>query len=69
MAGDEVVLRQDGKTLRMRQTVARKGAWRVEPAKGPNVWDSANKGCSQLLFTVLADADGAADLAVSFSAE
>ena len=69
VAGDEVVLRQDGKTLRMRQTGARKGAWRVEPAKGPNVWDSANKGCSQLLFTVLADADGAADLAVSFSAE
>ena len=67
--GDDVVLKQDGKTLRMRQTGARKGAWRVVPAKGPNVWDSANKGCSQLLFTVRADTDGAANLAVAFTAE
>ena len=69
ISGDEVVLKQNGKTMRLKQTGVRKGVWRVEPAKGPNVWDSPNKGCSQLLFTVTADETGAANLAVAFTME
>jgi hypothetical protein len=65
--GDKVTLRQGGKTLTLTQCGAQKGAWSVAEAKGPNEWDSPNDGCRQLLFTVPATAEGAADIAVSFS--
>ena len=67
--GMALVLRQKGKTLRLVQTGRDVGEWRVAPAKGPNEWDSPNKGCSQLTFTVKADAAGEARLGVTFAAE
>jgi len=65
--GRALVLRQNGKTLRLVQTGRDVGEWRVAPAKGPNEWDSPNKGCSQLTFTVKADAAGEARLGVTFT--
>ena len=64
--GDRVTLRQNGKTLTLTQCGAQKGAWTVGDGQGPNTWDGKNPGCSQLLFTVSATADGTADIAVKF---
>ncbi|MGN0846427.1 MAG: heparinase II/III family protein, partial [Kiritimatiellia bacterium] len=67
--GADLVLRQQGKTLRLAQTGAQVGAWAVAPAAGPNTWDSANKGCSQITFTVPMPAEGEARLGVAFTVE
>ena len=67
--GDKVMLRQGGKTLTLTQCGAQKGAWSVAEPKGPNEWDSPNKGCSQLTFKVKADASGEARLGVTFTRE
>lgn len=67
--GETVTLRQDGQTLRLAQTGRDRGTWFVAPAKGPNEWDSPNKGCTQLMFTVAADAQGEARLGVTFTRE
>ena len=67
--GTAVVLKQNGQTLRLVQTGRDTGAWSVSPAKGPNEWDSPNKGCSQLTFKVKADASGEARLGVTFTRE
>ena len=67
--GETVTLRQEGQTLRLAQTGRDRGAWSVAPAKGPNEWDSPNKGCTQLTFTVAADAQGEAKLGVTFTRE
>lgn len=67
--GETVTLRQEGQTLRLAQTGRDRGAWSVAPAKGPNEWDSLNKGCTQLTFTVVADAQGEAKLGVTFTRE
>ena len=64
--GDEVVLRQNGKTLRMTMCGALTAPWEVKPAQGPNSYDSANKGCSQITFTVPMPAEGHARLGVKF---
>ena len=65
--GDAVTLRQDGKSIRLCQQGVQKGAWVIGDGHGPNKWDSPNPGCSQLIFTVPARADGTADVAVEFS--
>ena len=65
--GDKVTLRQNGKTLTLVQCGAQKGAWTIGDGQGPNEWDSKNRGCRQLLFTVTATAEGTADIAVKFS--
>lgn len=65
----DLVLRQDGKALRLSQTGALRGAWRVAPAEGTRPWDSANKGLSQVSFTVPMPEKGAARLGVAFRAE
>ena len=65
--GDKVVLRQNGKSITLVQCGAQKGAWAVGNGQGPNKWDSPNKGCRQLMFTVPANANGAASIAVNFS--
>ena len=65
--GDAVTLRQSGKTLMLVQCGAHKGEWTVGDGQGPNKWDSPNPGCSQLMFTVSATADGTADVAVRFT--
>ena len=67
--GTTVVLRKNGQTMRLTQTGRDTGPWSVAPAKGPNEWDSPNKGCSQLTFTVKADASGEARLGVTFTRE
>ena len=67
--GTAVVLKQGGQTMRLAQTGRDTGPWSVAPAKGPNEWDSPNKGCSQLMFTVKADASGEARLGVTFTRE
>jgi hypothetical protein len=67
--GTAVVLKQEGQTLRLAQTGRDTGAWSVAPAKGPNEWDSPNKGCTQLTFTATADASGEARLGVTFTRE
>ena len=67
--GAALVLKQNGQTMRLVQTGRDKGAWSVAPAKGPNEWDSPNKGCSQITFTVKADASGEARLGVTFTRE
>ena len=67
--GAAVTLRQEGQTLRLAQTGRDRGAWSVAPAKGPNEWDSPNKGCTQLTFAVAADAQGEAKLGVTFTRE
>lgn len=67
--GTAVALKQNGQTLRLVQTGRDTGAWSVAPAKGPNEWDSPNKGCSQLTFKVKADASGEARLGVTFTRE
>lgn len=63
---DTVVLRRNGKTLRMKQTGALKGEWKVTEAKGPNSWDAENKNCSQITFTVPMPDQGAAGIGVEF---
>ena len=55
--------------MRLAQTGRDTGAWSVAPAKGPNEWDSPNRGCSQLTFKVKADASGEARLGVTFTRE
>ncbi len=67
--GTAVVLKQAGQTMRLVQTGRDTGPWSVAPAKGPNEWDSPNKGCSQLTFKVKADASGEARLGVTFTRE
>lgn len=67
--GRALVLRERGKVLRLTQTGAQTGAWRVAPAKGPNPWDGENPGCSLLTFTVPMPAAGAARLGVAFTVE
>ena len=67
--GKAVVLKQAGQTMRLAQTGRDTGPWSVAPAKGPNEWDSPNKGCSQLTFKVKADASGEARLGVTFTRE
>ena len=67
--GTAVVLKQNGQTMRLVQTGRDTGPWSVAPAKGPNEWDSPNKGCSQLTFKVKADASGEARLGVTFTRE
>jgi len=67
--GNQVVLSQNGKTLKLTQIGENQGKWEIVNAKGPNEWDSPNKHCSQLLFTVSAPKLGAAKLAVRFEAQ
>lgn len=67
IAGNEVTLRQDGKSITLAQCGAQRGTWTVGDGQGPNKWDSPNPGCRQLMFTVSADADGTADIAVTFT--
>ena len=62
-----ILLRDKGQTLRLEQTGALTGAWTVAPAKGPNEWDSANKGALQIAFTVAMPSEGDAQLAVTFT--
>ena len=64
--GPRVVLRQDGKELRLEQCGAQTGAWQARPAEGPNSWDSPNAGCTQLTFTVTAPSSGTVEMAVRF---
>ena len=64
--GDTIVLKQKDRTLRVTQVGGQKAPWQVLPAKGPNEWDSPNRGCQQLIFTVPASSDGKARLAVEF---
>lgn len=65
--GRTLVLGQNGKTLRLVQTGRDVGEWMVSPAKGPNEWDSPNRGCLQIIFKVKADASGEARLGVTFT--
>jgi len=65
--GDKVTLRQNGKSITLVQCGAQKGTWSVGNGQGPNKWDSPNPGCRQLMFTVQANADGTASIAVNFS--
>ena len=67
--GAALVLKQKGQTMRLVQTGRDTGAWSVVPAKGPNEWDSPNAGCSQITFTVEADASGETRLGVTFTRE
>ena len=39
------------------------------PAKGPNEWDTENKGVTQITFEVPMPSDGDAHLAVTFQKE
>ena len=64
--GLKLVLRQDGKTMRLEQCGAQTGSWTIAPAKGPNSWDSENKGCTQISFTVPMPEKGHALLGVTF---
>ena len=64
--GPRVILRQNGKSLRLEQCGAQTGAWQAQPAQGPNSWDSPNAGCTQLTFTVAAPSSGTVDMAVRF---
>ncbi len=64
--GPRVILRQNGKSLRLEQCGAQTGAWQAQPAAGPNSWDSPNTGCTQLYFTVTVPASGTVDMAVRF---
>ena len=63
----DLLLRARGQTLRLAQTGAQKGTWRIAPAQGPNPWDGENKGCSQITFTVPMPEQGAARLGVAFA--
>ena len=65
--GDKVTLRQNGKSIALVQRGAQKGAWTIGDGQGSNSWDSPNQNCRQLMFTVPANDDGSADIAVSFS--
>ena len=67
--GTALVLKRNGKKLRLVQTGRDIGPWSIAPAKGPNEWDSPNRGCWQLTFTVKADASGEARLGVTFTVE
>lgn len=67
--GADLVLKQDGQTMRLVQTGRDKGEWCVAPAKGPSEWDSLNKGCLQITFKVKADDSGEARLGVTFTRE
>ena len=64
--GTRVMLRQGGEEVLLEQCGAQKGSWQAQPAEGPNSWDSANSGCTQLTFTVAAPASGTVDIAVCF---
>ena len=64
--GNTAVLRQGGKTLKLTQVGELRGAWSVRDAKGPKEWDSPNRNCRQLTFTVQSPSDRAAKLAVRF---
>ncbi len=66
--GPRVTLRQDGKELRLEQCGEQIGVWQAQPAEGPNSWDSANSGCTQLTFTVVAPASRKVEVAVRFVA-
>ena len=66
--GPRVTLRQDGKELRLEQCGEQIGVWQAQPAAGPNSWDSANSGCTQLTFTVVAPASRTVEVAVRFVA-
>ena len=66
--GPCVTLRQDGKELRLEQCGEQIGVWQAQPAEGPNSWDSANSGCTQLTFTVVAQASRTVEVAVRFVA-
>ena len=66
--GPRVTLRQDGKVLFLEQDGAQRGAWQAQPADGPNSWDSANSGCTQLTFTVTVPASRTVEVAVRFVA-
>ncbi len=65
--GETIVLAQNGKTLRLTQVGDARAPWKVVEAKGRNSWDSPNKGCRQIQFTVPAPKAGTARLAVRFS--
>lgn len=65
--GARVVLKEQGRTLRVTATTgAQRGRWQIVDAKGPNAWDSENKGCRQLQFTFPAPENGPAKFAVRF---
>ena len=66
-ADGSLLLRDGGQALRLAQTGDLKGAWRVAPAKGPNEWDTENKGVTQITFEVAMPSDGDAHLVVTFS--
>ena len=64
--GPCVTLQQNGKEIVLEQCGAQIGTWQAQPAKGPNIWDSENKDCTQLTFTVTAPSSGKVDMAVRF---
>ncbi len=64
--GPCVTLQQNGKEIVLEQCGAQIGTWQAQPAKGPNSWDSENKDCTQLTFTVTAPSSGKVDMAVRF---
>ncbi len=64
--GDSLVLTQNGRTLRLRQTGRQKAAWSRAPASGKQEWDSPNPNCTQITFTVPMPPEGPATLAVTF---
>ena len=64
---EKVTLRQNGKSITLKQCGAQKGTWTIGDGQGPNTWDSPNPGCRQLMFTFPANADGTADIEVNFS--
>ncbi|MGN0853352.1 MAG: hypothetical protein ACI4Q3_08245, partial [Kiritimatiellia bacterium] len=64
--GGDLVLRQDGKSIRLEACGAQTAPWTVAPAQGPHDYDSDNKGCRQILFTVAAPVSGKLDLGVRF---
>jgi hypothetical protein len=66
--GPRLTLRPDGKELRLEQCGEQIGVWQAQSAAGPNSWDNANAGCTQLTFTVIAPASRTVDMAVRFVA-
>ena len=65
--GEMIVFAQNGKTFRLAQMGDACAPWKVVEAKGRNSWDSPNKSCHQIQFTVPAPKAGTARLAVRFS--
>jgi len=68
-AGRDLVLRQKGHVLRLSQSGPLTASWSVAPAKGPNAWDSPNKGCTQIAFTLPMPGEGPARFGVKFTVE